>query len=454
VSASVSQSIETRAQLAPPTIAMRGGALPVGAIMPAIRKGTNAHTPAVMPVAAAFPFPDGITTGNEASYVENDSDLPDLLAVPPFPGNGTTIPQATRFVRTNIYNIQAPGVRAGTAQNNALWFRTTTEIATNGVNESLNRVYGWDPANAITGNDIGYGFGGGNGNPIFLLTDEARLTNEDYQPLVLPVTQLNVPSAAHTATDLLTVTRNDADFLNGGGVNSGRWTEEASNTIVNAIFVAGGSPSRTYSRYDLVAGTPNYTNEGGGDLPNFIRLMENWSGRNLRIIGGFFQNRKSQFATGPYTPTYPFRNAALVQSIPGSYNEPETQSIYRDYIGLLDRAASSFNGNKESYISRTSFGIPYYFPPSRVFGYDVGILSVSPNYFDSLFVAPTPGANEYFREVNRDDPYVKTLLCAVQNPLSRTGGTVVANNVSIYNKFTIAEAQLRPDTCQAAPNYP
>jgi hypothetical protein len=428
-STSASRSARGGTNLVQPTIAMRNGVMPFGAIMPAIRKGTNAHTPAVTLLAAAFPFPDA-PAPNRGFTIVGDYD-------------GTPTQASTSLVNFNNYNNNAPGVLANTAVNNALWFRTTAN-----PQEVLSQAFGFTGAGLPT-NAISYGYGTGTGRPIFMLVDDSRLNNPDYQPLVLPVIQLNAPNAQHVAGDTVTISGRDAnDFMSGRDANDKRWTEVATTTTINAIFVAGGSPSRTYSRYDITGlASPNYTNEGGGDLPNFIRLMENWSDIPLKIIGGFFQNRKSQFATGPFTPTYPYKDLSNAAFNPGSFNESQTQSIFRNYIGLLNNTTAS--GNKESYVTLTSYGIPYYYPATRVFGYDVGILSVSPNLFDSLFVSPTPGANEYFREANRDDPYVKTLLCAVQNPSSRTGG----NTVNAYDRFTIAEPQLRPSDCQVNPVY-
>jgi hypothetical protein len=417
-----------RTGLIQPTIAMRGGALPLGVIMPSIRKGTNSGLTAVMPTAVAFPFPNGTFP------IEGDFDQAT---------NGAG--RSTSYVNpVGIFDRQAPGVKTGTTADNALWFRTTAD-----PQENLAAAFGFTGAN----NDINYGFGTGNGNPIFMLVDSAKLGDSDYQPVVLPVIQLNFPNAVPENSS--TVTNRQLDnYINSDNGSSGKWTERANDLTVNAIFVAGGTPSRTFSRYDIAGlSSPNLTNEGGGDLPNFIRLTENWAGRTLRIVGGFFQNRKSQFATAPFTPTYPFRNVVDAQFFPGQWNETEITSIFRDYIGTTDRSVAG--GNKQGYISQTGFGIPYYNPPARVFGYDVGILSVPPNLFDTLFVEPSPTANEYFREVDREDPYIANLLCAVQNPGSRFGGTTSAliNTPNSYLNYTLADPKMRPANCQVPPNY-
>lgn len=406
--------------------------------MPAIRKGVNAPARAVVTshpqpytlLGAAFPYPEVTDVNTRGFDIEGDFDAAT---------NG--MGRSTSYVKPGtLFDTAAPGAKGSTSFNDALWFRTTKAPA-----ENLDAAF--DPG------AISYGFGTGTGSPIFMLVDKSKLALPDYQPIVLPVIQLNFPNASPEDGPDVT-NRNEFDYLNNIGANNGKWTEQAVDTTVNAIIVAGATPSRTFSRYDLVSGTSNLTSEGGGDLPNFVRLIENWAGSTLKINGGFFQNRKSQFGTGPFVPTYPFRNPVTAQVFPGQWNETEITSIFRDYIGVTDRSAN--NGNKEGYISFTGFGTPYYFPPERIFGYDVGILSVAPNLFDSLFVEPSPVANEYFREVDREDAYVRNLLCATQNPDNRLGGAnpVAINTPNNYTRFTLADPNMRPGTCQSAnPGY-
>ncbi|MGL4379340.1 MAG: hypothetical protein ACRCT1_23080, partial [Microcoleaceae cyanobacterium] len=56
---------------------------------------------------------------------------------------------------------------------------------------------------------------------------------------------------------------------------------------------------------------------------------------------------------------------------------------------------------------------PFYFPPTRNWGFDVGILSQMPDLFGQRFTGKAVAASvEYFRGMNRDDTWVKNLLCA------------------------------------------
>jgi hypothetical protein len=58
---------------------------------------------------------------------------------------------------------------------------------------------------------------------------------------------------------------------------------------------------------------------------------------------------------------------------------------------------------------------PYYRAPERRWGYDVGLLSQTPDLFARRFSSPSAGIpNEYYREVGRDDEWITQLLCAAK----------------------------------------
>jgi hypothetical protein len=54
-----------------------------------------------------------------------------------------------------------------------------------------------------------------------------------------------------------------------------------------------------------------------------------------------------------------------------------------------------------------------HFPPKREWSYDVGLLLQPPDLFSQKMIT-TSGKipSEYFREISRDDQWIKTLLCA------------------------------------------
>ncbi|MBE9249696.1 hypothetical protein IQ226_11085 [Dolichospermum sp. LEGE 00240] len=147
--------------------------------------------------------------------------------------------------------------------------------------------------------------------------------------------------------------------------NATKWLQSATSTTYNVIIAAGDTPART--------------TEDNGGLHNYVRFAESWEGVNAKISGSFMQLRKSSYATAPFAT---------------SLTSPNDDNL---------RYSTNNGGNK----------LPFYQPPIRLWGYDVGILSQSPDRFSQKLVVPVGDLpNEYFREVGRDDPWVQNLLCA------------------------------------------
>lgn len=65
----------------------------------------------------------------------------------------------------------------------------------------------------------------------------------------------------------------------------------ASNTTFNMVFITGNVPTNTS------------TGQYSGGLENFPRMLENWSGKSLKIKGGLMQLFRSQYATGQWGNT-------------------------------------------------------------------------------------------------------------------------------------------------------
>jgi len=65
--------------------------------------------------------------------------------------------------------------------------------------------------------------------------------------------------------------------------------------------------------------------------------------------------------------------------------------------------------------------LPYFSPPRRNWGYDVGLLPQPPDLFTQKFTTPpsTSQPAEFFREVPRNDAWVKTLMCGVKEDGTR-----------------------------------
>ncbi|MFN7525276.1 MAG: hormogonium polysaccharide biosynthesis protein HpsA, partial [Aphanizomenon sp.] len=133
-------------------------------------------------------------------------------------------------------------------------------------------------------------------------------------------------------------------------------------------------PSAADTTYNaiLVSG-----NTGNCSLEDYVRFPENWNGKTAKISGIFMQQKKSIYDT----------------SCPPNSN-----------------------------------------PPIRNWSYDVGILRQSPDLLAQKLIADTSDPpNEYFREVDRDDPWIQNLLCAKDNT----------------NTSYIIDKNQRPSMCQS-----
>ncbi|NMG19129.1 hormogonium polysaccharide biosynthesis protein HpsA [Brasilonema bromeliae] len=135
--------------------------------------------------------------------------------------------------------------------------------------------------------------------------------------------------------------------------------QTATNTETNLIFAQGNTPERP--------------TESNGGLENFVRYLERWEGVSHTVAGSFIQFKHSNYATAPW------------------------QTVINGSSG------SNQNQNRT----------PFFTPPNRFWSYDTALLSQSPDLFSLHFTTPaTNKPNEFYREVGRDDAWVKTLLCA------------------------------------------
>jgi hypothetical protein len=257
-------------------------------------------------------------------------------------------------------------------------------------------------------------------NPLALFT---AMTAVD-QPALLPVLQLHVPNATGTNPSPLQPGAGTSGINGIPAASAGQWTIRPTSTEVNVYFVAGSTPSRNGIPYTvsstintsagIAAGTvlPTAsvpTGETGGGLANFVRFLENWENVPAKITGGFIQNTKSRFATAPFAATGPLVNGR--------------SDIKTIFMNPAQPTAAGMSGFELYYQSRTGQQLPYYTPPLRLWGYDVGLLTQQPDRFAERFAVPIPGSNEFFREISGDDPWVEALLCALE-PNDPTATTV------------------------------
>ncbi|SKB12245.1 conserved hypothetical protein [Planktothrix sp. PCC 11201] len=254
----------------------------------------------------------------------------------------------------------------------ALWFRTRNgNVVDYGANYPL---WYYDPLNPGTPN---------------------KLQTTVQNPLLVPVLQLEMT----TGTPTTSTTNTKADL----GTS---WLMIPDN----------GPTGNKVTPYDVVMGTGDVPSrktgaigDFNGGLPNLARLLENWQGKTVKVSGSFLQFQRSKYATAPFWGVF----TTTAQQAPPIFN-----------TGARVYNTSSASGQT-----------PYFSQPQRNWGFDVGLLSQSPDLFAQKLTTPPSGSQpaEYFREVSRSDEWVKTLLCAkeVDDTTGQPTATNAVQNTSI-----------------------
>ena len=304
------------------------------------------------------PVPWGISNGSAGSDTALEAnDYLECYAM----ATGTKVdPSNTSSRSCAVYNGNTlrPRLKA-----NALWFQTR-----NGDNRNWSSQYPlWYFNPSAT-------------------TAEATYTATVQQPLLVPVLQIyttNKP-APQTSQPTAVAPGKAIDIeppTTPGGIQatSTRWLPRAKDTTYNMVMAVGDVPGR-----------PGETN---GGLQNLARLLENWRGpggtndiKKTMILGSFMQLFRSAYATAPY---FPVRNPA-------------------ENISFFGYDATLYN-------SSGGGRVPFQSASDRQWGYDVALLKQVPDLFSTLFTTPKDNnviaGNEYFREVGRDDEWVKEFVC-------------------------------------------
>jgi hypothetical protein len=263
-------------------------------------------------------------------------------------------PTTTTGFTAPTATCQSNTVNPDTADN-ALWFQTNDGGGDNwGYN---NRLWYYDPDNQGTAKTFA--------------------TATVQQPLLVPVLQLHEPIAQPQGNQ---GGFPESDTLVGSGDRT-RWLPRPEeNTEYNLVLGAGDVPGR-----------PGETN---GGLQNLARFLENWGDPTqytTKIFGSFVQSGRSEYATAPYF------------------------TLKADDRGQAD---GSIFGQETGYASNNAGKkIGYFQPPGRNWGFDVGLLAQPPDYFSRTFARLDKdqegnyNIQQLFREVSKDDPWVKGLLC-------------------------------------------
>ena len=209
----------------------------------------------------------------------------------------------------------------------------------------------------------------GNVSPVPVPADagiDIRAISSQANPTLVPVLQIHEPDA--TA---------GSDKLNGGkAAQDTAWMVEAKDTEFNLVAGAGDTPSRE--------------GQGNGGVQNLVRFLENWElpkQKTTKIFGSFIQLGRSKYATAPQ------------------------QQIIRNNEGKPSPLPYKYSLTYETGAAGGILG--FQAPPARNWGFDVGLLSQPPDLFAQKFTLPLPlYPDEYFREVDFDDPWVQGLLCS------------------------------------------
>jgi hypothetical protein len=232
-------------------------------------------------------------------------------------------------------------------------------------------------------------------NPLFyakLPGITGGVANTVEQPQLRPTLQIQATNSA-PAPGTAPLIGDNADQM--------RWIQKARPTEFNLIVASNDVPSRA------ISATLGDTNGGMQNLPRFV---ENWQGLTHSIAGSFIQFKRSAYATAPYL----------------SVIDPAGGSPFKAKLFDYDTTYPSTPYKIETGSGR----IGYFVPPNREWGFDVGLLSQPPDLFAQKFTLPASQRkpDEYFREISRDDDWVKALVCAEKLNNRTLSGTYAAND--------------------------
>ncbi|MEG4203640.1 hormogonium polysaccharide biosynthesis protein HpsA [Microcoleus sp. Pol7_A1] len=289
------------------------------------------------------------------------------------------------------------GPGRGEPKPNSLWFATV-----DGASINYNGTSGVPYALNTNVNDW-------NNQPL-----PNSIATPTLQPLLMPVDQLQT-------------VKEDTGSGNtppqGVPVKTTGWITRATETTFNLIIGSGDIPSRKLG---------STTGDFNGGLQNLPRFLESWNnGTNnikAKIQGSFVQLNRSAYSTGPYQPILPSASPQRIDAAkklkslftPPTATATPPPTVAYTPLEVLDDTGKRFPGYKIDNII-----IPFFIPPARDWGFDVGQLSQPPDLFTQRFTTPPRKTEpaEYFREVPRNDEWVTTLMCGVIDDTPATKAT-------------------------------
>ncbi|XZN90589.1 MAG: hormogonium polysaccharide biosynthesis protein HpsA [Microcoleus sp.] len=282
----------------------------------------------------------------------------------------------------------------GNLTDNSLWFATTATAGGTTV------TYGSEKFPYVFNKAVKDGSGAD--LPTLAATSAPAIppgVAKGSQPLLMPVLQSQTVTAAPAAAS-------SASLPEGTNiVRATGWITTAVDTTFNMVVGSNDTPSRSLT---------SDVGDFNGGMQNLPRFLENWNSGavSTNIQGSFIQFGRSAYSTAPYTPilapaapqqTDPTKLRSLFDSPPTPPN-PAPPAV--TYTGGVPKASYRTDAGSGS--------LPFFSPPARNWGYDLGLLSQPPDLFTRKFTTPptkrTP--DEYFQEVPGNDEWIETLLCA------------------------------------------
>lgn len=248
-------------------------------------------------------------------------------------------------------------------QNNTLWFQTRN--GTNRNTNSANPLWYYNPTTPATSVSTFVGL-------------------ENTQPLLVPILQIHATNSTTISTATETTATKIFPVGDNPDVKNNRWGILAGTTEFNLVMATGDIPVRP--------------SDNNGGLQNLPRFLENWQfpAATSNIAGAFIQTNRSSYGSAPYLSLM---------------DENATYTYGKRPPGIFGNAGN----NASRYRSNAGGGkIGYFLPPTRNWGFDVGLLSQPPDLFAQKFslTDETLAPDEYFREVSRDDDWIQGLLCS------------------------------------------
>ncbi|MEG3843458.1 hormogonium polysaccharide biosynthesis protein HpsA [Microcoleus sp. herbarium14] len=368
----------------------------------AIALGTTTYAPGTHKAGTTAQPPDS-TLQRFPRRVAFQRDASDNLANTP---NNTKVTALGIQSSGNIAAFDTSSTTLPTLSDNSLWFASATNSTPPldfGTAKPLFFL------NAVLPNPTTDGFPFTDGIKPLPKFSSSPALNLDKQPLLMPVLQMTRATTASPTAGIEPQIGEIAELT--------KWLPPAGATATsqefNLIVGSGDVPSRKIAAN---------TGEFNGGLQNLPRFVENWRNGDIstKIVGAFIQLNRSAYSTAPYF-------SRLGSSLPRSVFSP---------TGITPELNPS-NGYR---ISNGGGSVPFFSPPTRNWGFDVGLLSQPPDLFTQRFTTPSTQTKpaEFFREVPRNDEWVQTLMCAFDDKDGTT--PIVSSDLRPTDSFCKSKA--------------